>query len=306
MRLGNKQDVTTTATPAIVMLGGGTDIDEAFRYLCEKANGGDLLVLRARGNDEYNPYINGFCKLNSVATLVIKDRKAALDPATADIIRHAEAIFIGGGDQSRYINFWQGTPVQEAINADIAAGKPIGGTSAGLAVLGQFAYGAMKDKPDDKDLGSKETLADPYFERVTVVRDFLHVPHLEDTITDSHFAKRDRMGRTLVFLARIAQDGWSKDPRDVAIDEKSGLLVDADGKGTVVGAGRGVYFLRLTHPPEVCKAGTPLTLTGISTYHVPAGGHFDLPTWKGDGGESYVLSVQNGTVNSTAPNGEIY
>ena len=63
-------------------------------------------------------------------------------------------VFISGGDQANYIRGWKGTPLENAINADIAAGKPIGGTSAGLAVQGQFVYGALGDRPDDKDLAS--------------------------------------------------------------------------------------------------------------------------------------------------------
>ena len=85
-------------------------------------------------------------------------------------------------------------------------------------------------------------LANPYFERVTLEREFLKVPHLENLITDSHFAKRDRMGRSLGFLARIMKDGWSSSPREVAIDEKSAVLVEADGKARVVGTGKGAYF----------------------------------------------------------------
>ena len=50
------------------MMGGGADLDEAFRWLCPKANGGDFLILRARGDDDYNSYVNGLCPLNSVAT----------------------------------------------------------------------------------------------------------------------------------------------------------------------------------------------------------------------------------------------
>ena len=177
LRLGEKSDSTATAVAGTAMMGGGADLDDAFRWLCRKANGGDFLILRARGNDDYNPYVNGLCKLNSVATLIIPDRNAAHDPAVAEIIRHAEAVFIAGGDQSRYVNFWQGTPVQDAINANIAGGKPIGGTSAGLAVLGQFAYGCLKDKEDDNDLASSDVLPNPYHERVTLVRDFLKVPN---------------------------------------------------------------------------------------------------------------------------------
>ena len=62
------------------------------------------------------------------------------------------------------------------------------------------------------------------------------------------------MGRTLGFLARLVQDGWSKNPRDIAIDEKSAVLVEPDGKAMVVGSGRGAYFLQVTAAPEVCKA----------------------------------------------------
>jgi cyanophycinase len=287
-------------------MGGGDDLDDAFRWLCNKGKGGDFLVLRATGDDDYNSYVNGLCKLNSVATLIIPNREAAQDPAVAEIIRKAEVVFIAGGDQANYIRGWKGTPVEDAINANVAAGKPIGGTSAGLAVQGEFVFGALGDNPDDEDLASTDVLPNPYFRRVTLVRDFLKIPHMGNLLTDSHFAKRDRMGRTLGFLARLMQDAWSQTPREVAIDEKSAVLVEADGKGTVVGAGKGAYFLRPTQPPEVCKPGVPLTFSKISVYRVPSGGHFDLASWSGKGGIAYVLSVENGNISSTQANQSIY
>jgi cyanophycinase-like exopeptidase len=305
-RIGNKQDVQTKPVGGVAMMGGGKDLDEAFRWLCEKGNGGDFLILRARGDDDYNSYVNALCKANSVATLIIPDRAAAEDPAVVEIIRKAEVVFIAGGDQANYIRGWKGTPVESALNDGVAAGKPIGGTSAGLAVEGEFAYGAMEDKPDDKDLVSADVLANPYTERVTLVQDFLKIPHLENLITDSHFAKRDRMGRTLGFLARIMKDGWSASPREVAIDEKSAVLVEGDGKAVVVGTGKGAYFLRPTQAPEVCEQGVPLTFRGISVYRVPAGGHFDLTSWAGEGWTAYSLSVERGKIVSTQAGGGIY
>jgi cyanophycinase len=288
------------------MMGGGRDLDEAFRWLCDKGDGGDFLTIRARGDDDYNSYVKGLCRANSVATLIVPDRTAASDPQVAKIIDEAEVVFIAGGDQANYIRGWKGTPVQKAINDDIAAGKPIGGTSAGLAVLGEFAYGAMGDKPDDKDLSSPEVLANPYADRVTLERDFLSIPRLNNLITDSHFAKRDRMGRSLGFLARVMKDGWSDDPREVAIDERSAVLVEANGSATVVGTGKGAYFLRPTHPPDVCEKGTPLTLRQIDVYRVAAGGHFDLGTWTGSGGTAYSLSVERGMIQSSQPGHSIY
>jgi cyanophycinase len=306
VRIGNKNDVQTKPAAGIAMMGGGSDLDVAFRWLCEKGNGGDFLILRATGDDDYNDYVNKLCKLNSVATLILPDRKSAEDPMVAEIIRNAEVVFISGGDQSNYIRGWKGTPVQEAINADIAEGKPVGGTSAGLAVLGEFVYACLEDKPDDKDLASTDVLPNPYFYRVTLDRGFLKNANLENLLTDSHFAKRDRMGRTLGFLARIMQDGWSNNPREVAIDEKSAVLVEPDGKGTVVGNGKGAYFLRPTQLPDVCKKGEPLTFQKISVYQVPSGGHFDLKSWSGDGGTAYSLSVEKGKIESTRANKSIY
>jgi cyanophycinase len=305
-RVGNKADVLTKPTPGIAMMGGGTDLDEAFRWLCNKGNGGDFLILRATGDDDYNSYVNGLCHPNSVATLIIPNREAALDPAVAEIIRKAEVVFVAGGDQSNYVRGWQGTPVESAINENIASGKPIGGTSAGLAVLGEFVYGCLKDKPDDKDLASTDVLPNPYFERVTLVRNFLRVPHLENLITDSHSARRDRMGRSLGFLARIMKDGWSSSPREVAIDEKSAVLVEADGKATVVGTGKGAYFLRPVQAPEVCENGVALTFREIGVYRVKAGGHFDLTSWSGDEGTAYSLSVERGKIESTQAGSGIY
>ena len=41
-----------------IMLGGGsTDVDDAFRWMCAKASGGDFLIIRASGTNAYDPYI---------------------------------------------------------------------------------------------------------------------------------------------------------------------------------------------------------------------------------------------------------
>jgi cyanophycinase len=289
IRIGSPTDVTTKATAGYALMGGG-----------------DLLVLRAAGDDDYNDYINKLCKVNSVATLIIPDRDSAADPKVADIIRHAEAVFIAGGDQSRYINWWTSTPVQDALNAHIAAGKPIGGTSAGLAVMGQYIYSAQGDAPDDEDLASSQSLANPYIPRVTVRRDFVKIDLLQNTLTDTHFAKRDRMGRSLTFLARIMKDGWSPAPREIAVDEKSAVLVERNGKARVIGSGKGAYFLSVRGGPEVCRENTPLTFRDITVYRGPTGSTFNLQEWKGKGGSTYSLSVVEGKINSTQQGGGVY
>jgi cyanophycinase len=149
-------------------------------------------------------------------------------------------------------------------------------------------------------------LANPFMPRVTVRRDFVKIALLQNTLTDTHFAKRNRMGRTLTFLARIMKDGWSPAPREIAVDEKSAVLVEPNGKARVIGSGKGAYFLSTRGGPEVCAANTPLTFRDITVYYGPTGSEFNLKDWKGKGGTTYSLSVVEGKVQSTQKNGEVY
>lgn len=103
------------------------------------------MVLRESGGPDYNPWIyklaaqNGV-SLNSVTTLLFLSRDASYDPAVLKIISNAEAIFFAGGDQGQYIRFWMNTDVQTLIQTKVA-NVTIGGTSAGLAILGElFMY----------------------------------------------------------------------------------------------------------------------------------------------------------------------
>ena len=291
-------------------MGGGTDLDEAFRWLCERAGSGDLLVLRASGDDEYNPYIQKLCHLNSVATVVIPSREAAGDPFVARAIDEASAVFISGGDQSNYINVWQGTPVEAALNAAVARGVPIGGTSAGLAVLGEWAYTAQGDKPNDPNLDGKTAMADPYGPRITLSHNFLEIPILKGIITDTHFAKRNRMGRLLVFLARL-NSGDGKLPaqglgvRGIGVEQGAAVLLEADGKVMVVGKGA-AYFVDAERAAGVTlERNQPMTYGDFEVQKVAPGKAFDLKAWSGDGIQ-YKLSVKKGKIESTQAGGGVY
>lgn len=305
-RMGAKTDVSTKTTSGFALMGGGKDLDAAFQWMCKKSGGGDFLILRANGSDAYNDYVAKMCHQNSVATLVIGTKEAAMDPFVAKTIRNAEALFIAGGDQANYIRNWKGTPVQDAINDLIHRHVPVGGTSAGLAVLGQFSYSALGDRENDPNLGSKETLADPYFDRVTVTPDFLKVDLLRHTITDTHFAKRDRLGRLLVFMARIVEDKMAPEARGIGVDERSAALLETDGSITVVGPGLGAYFFLPSEKPAVCEKGKPLTYGDIAVYRVPTGGTFNVKDWKGSGGTAYSLRVDDGVIHSTASDDSPY
>ncbi len=309
-RVGNAADVQVKPQAGYALMGGGEDLDDAFKWLCEKAHGGDLLVLRATGTDAYNDYIQKLCHLNSVATVVIPDREAAKDPFVEKKIRSASAIFISGGDQANYINFWQGTRVQIAMNDAIARGIPMGGTSAGLAILGEYAYSAQGDKPNDHDLDTKLAMSDPYGPRITLVQGFLNIPLLKGIITDTHFARRDRMGRLLVFLARLAEpEGKPLPPpgkqiRGIGVEQGVALLLEPDGHATVTGRGS-VYLIDPQGASGVLSSHTPLSFGPFKVQKVESGHTLDLKSWTGTS-ITYSFTVRDGIIASTQAGGAIY
>ena len=314
VRVGNPADASRAETKAgFALMGGGDDLDEAFRFLCDRAGGGDFLILRATGDDEYNPYVEKLCHVNSVATLIIPNRAAASDQQVVKIVAHAGAVFISGGDQANYINFWMGTPVQAALNDAIRRGVPLGGTSAGLAVMGEWAYSAQGDKPDDPNLDSKTALANPFGPRITLVPGFLDIAILKGIITDTHFAKRNRMGRLLAFLARLEKPygvpaaATAPHHRGIGVEERAAVLLEPDGTSRVVGAGC-AYFVdtgEARAESGVVAQNKPLTFGSYKVQKVAPGHTFNLGTWSGES-NSYALSVSNGKVRSTQAWGAIY
>jgi cyanophycinase len=298
--VGRDVDVTPSTTAGQLLMGGGTDVDAAFQWMINKAGGGDFVVIRATGTDAYNPYIYGLGTVDSVETIIIKNRTAASDPFVVNKIRNAEALFIAGGDQNDYVTLWKGTPVEDAIHYLVTRNVPIGGTSAGLAVMGEFLFSAANGTVD-----SSTALSNPYNGKVALDRDFLVLPNMTGLITDSHFVTRDRMGRLVTFLARIVKDGWVSTAKGVGIDEMTAIAVEANGTASVLGSGA-AYFLRTPGAPEVCVAKKALTYHNVSVYRVSGPATFNFSTWSGSGGTSYTLNADNGILTSTQAGGGIY
>lgn len=297
---GNPADVARPTRFGLILAGGGTDVDAAMQFFGERAGAGDLVVLRAGGGAGYNQYLLTLTGADSVETLVVPSRQRAEDPYVLTRLRQAEGVFITGGDQADYVNFWGDTSLAGAIEDAVRRGAPLGGTSAGLAILGEWVFAALHGA-----VSSAEALADPYHPRVTLVRNVVRLPRLFGTITDSHFAARDRMGRLLAFLARLLTDEGMTEVRGVGVDEGTALLVDEAGLGVVVGRGA-VYFLRPSGRPERCVPGEPLTFRGVSVQRAVTGQEFSLPTWSGAGVVIYTVSVEDGRLISTQAGGRIY
>lgn len=290
----------TGPLPGILLAGGASDNDDAMRWFLQRADGGDIVVIRSSGSDGYNSYLySGLgVEVNSVTSIVIASLAAANQQDVYDAIIKAEALFIAGGNQWDYVNYWKNTLVEDAIHYLVnEKGVTVGGTSAGLAVLGEVVYTA-----ENNTVWSSEALNDPYHFRVTLDNDFLHIPFLENLVTDSHYNRiqgddMDRKGRHVVFMARMVAD-WGMDAKGIGINEYTAVGVDENGLARVFGNPAYedyAYFLKVNGgAPEVCEAETSLTWDhagqALSVYKIlgnPEGNNgFDLTDWEtASGGE---------------------
>lgn len=304
-RSGNAADVQPPppASPMLVLMGGGIDVDDAFRAMIAKARGGsasqvDVVILRTSGADGYNDYLMAMGGVDSVESIVIKTRAGASAPQVLDLVARADVLFIAGGDQSTYIDEWAGTPLEAAVQAAVARNVPFGGTSAGLSVLGQFDYSGA-----NKSVSSTQAMANPYDRNVTLDRSLLNtLPWMAGVITDAHLVTRDRMGRLVTFLARLSADGWAgwSQLRGIGVDEQTAVVIEG-GIGTVVGNDDGLggrtgqaYFLKPSMAPTTVQPKTPLTFRSLQVEKRTAGGRYDLVNWPTV--SPYFISVEAGVL----------
>lgn len=192
----------------------------------------------------------------------------ANDDKIAAIIGAAHIVWMRGGSQTRYVQYWKGTPIESAIRAVFDRGGVVGGTSAGCAVLGEFIYDAA-----DGSCPPMEALRNPYADTISFTTDFLRLT--PGVIFDSHFAERARFTRLAVFLGRIHAD---HDRRIVGIglDARTALCVSPDGRARVLGTGAATV-MRMTADTRLHIArGIAPSITDLATDQYVAGEEFDL------------------------------
>jgi cyanophycinase-like exopeptidase len=331
--LGNPESTNVTATPvscaqgacspSIALVGGGYDVGEAFRWMIARAGitkttGGRFVIIRATGTGAYNPYIYSSLGqvdstsprnyemvggidlgVTSVETLVISSRAAAEDPFVLKVVGRANAIFIAGGDQADYYNYWQSTSLNSLIQ------KARYCRHSGRRHQRRHRHaGPIRLRRAERRIESPAALSNPFDKAVTIdplntsskkfvqTGSFVNVASLGKTITDPHFNTRDRLGRLFSFVARIGNGctGGVTNYGDVAgigIDEETAVLIsgapgaakaelavnpyNAENTTSLYTAQNSAYFVKYTSAPTQCVAGKPLVdNSGIQVYRLSA------------------------------------
>ena len=156
-----------------------------------------------------------------------KDEK--LPPSKLDSLKTAKLIYIGGGDQVRFMEIINSNPeVKNLLKSAYQNGKMIAGTSAGAAVMSevmitgnQLKYNDYENTFDNIEIKNVETKQGLGFIKTAVI--------------DQHFVVRSRYNR---LLSLIIENPTYK---GIGIDEGTAILVK-NGAAEVVGRAQVIVF----------------------------------------------------------------
>ncbi len=298
-----------------VLKGGGSFVYKTTEWMSERAGGkgtaGDFVELTTGSTTQWTTLYNAGQGWNSVISLQIDTADKANSMFVYEILRNAEAVFIMGGDQTEYYTLWNDTKLQEALNYLISTKKvPIGGTSAGMAILSEYSY-----LPNNSGVKSSDALTNIYHAYIaestikkSLFKDSLPV-FMTNFITDTHFNARDRMGRFLAFVARliVQHEIPFADAHGIACDESTAVCIDKDGIGSVYSVSDGgVYFVTGGNDTIVNK---PFDWRSINCYKIigttDGSREFDVANWTADTGvtgiDLFTIDVINGVLDYDEP-----
>lgn len=251
----------------LVIIGGKEDKEGECTILKEfvrlageaKARIAVMTVATDKPEEYADAYKKVFKKLGvAEAQMVdVSRRKDAHDPKALEIIEQATGIFFTGGDQLHITSLMGGTIMQELIRKKYEEGAVIGGTSAGAAMM------------SNSMIIRGESNCSPRFGGMDIGpgMDFLR-----DTMIDTHFSQRGRIGRLLTAIAHYPQDiGFGIDENTALVVTNSQCEVIGENTVTVVDAGGITY----TNLPDI-EWEQALSIHGVKIHVLSMGHKFDF------------------------------
>ena len=218
-----------------LMLAGGAGesqggwSDSPYKWVVDHAANKRIAVISySSGQTEWIPdYFKSFGAVEA-KNIIIPDRFTADLQSTYDTLISYDAVFLKGGDQYVYYNFYKGTKTVEAFKFIYEHGGVLSGTSAGTAILSPIVFTAQVASVDPA-----QALLNLNSSQITLADDFLTT--LEGRyIYDSHFIERGRFGRLPSFMAN-----WYLKTNEIAtgigVDDHTALCIDKEGIASVFG-----------------------------------------------------------------------
>ena len=212
---------TEAQTPKgkLFIIGGGNRSDALMKQVLTVADLSkkDYIVVLPMSSEEPDSSFIFFktqmVKLTANPVVMLNfNKETAQNQTLADSLQKAKLIFISGGDQTRFMNVVQNTPVKTAIQKAYQNGSTISGTSAGAAVI------------SEKMITGNQKLQKEYSGTFDNIRyDNLETSEglglLKTAIIDQHFLKRNRYNRLLSALVEFPT------LTGIGIDESTAIIV---------------------------------------------------------------------------------
>ena len=260
---------------ALFIVGGGRQPAPLLHRFIELAGGPDRARIAVIPLASAEPAESGRGKVDHLAEyggtgfVLMTTAAEAHDPAVLAALDSATAVWFTGGVQSRITDALAGTPLLERLRERHAAGLPMGGTSAGAAIMSpRMITGDQYDAEGDS-IG--------YFgdEFPVIARGRIHtIPglgFLPAVIVDQHFVRRERHNRLMSVVLE------HPDHIGVGIDESTALEVRPDGSWLIHGESVAVVYDARTATVRPA-GGSPLGAVGLTVHILPSGSRYDPGT----------------------------
>ncbi len=235
----------------LVIVGGGDDIDELLHRFVDLAGGKSapiVVIPTASGAPSYDQHhwlaawLRDEAGVRDVVVLHTYDRTEADSEEFVAPIRRARAVWFPGGRQWRLADSYLGTRTQRELEALLARGGVIGGSSAGATIQG--SYLARGDtKTNTIMMGDHEE----------------GFGFLRNVAIDQHLLVRNRQF-DLLEIVRAKPELLG-----IGIDENAGILVRGDRFEVVAG------YVAIYDPKAKLRS-------GLEFYLLSPGDWFDMAT----------------------------
>ncbi len=296
-----------------IVLNGGGEYEFGFTEFMKRCDHGNIVIINAAETNEDGSYIESSWlydgvimekyRPHSIEHFGIRTKAAAYDAYLIGRVSMADGIVFGSGDQFKYVQRWKNTPLEQAINNHVAIGKPIYGTSAGVAIASEFVYTGENDS-----ISSSQAFRDPYYNPTYkyIEGNFHAFTPLKGYICDTHFAKRDRLGRLLSFIARIVENDSRReidtfDGQDwhntfgLGVDEDGAVIINQDGSATM--EGNGAFIIVPKEKKDLnCRPNEDLIASTFNYYKLVPGKNFNVIKRRGTYKFKKEIEVYKGVI----------
>lgn len=245
----DKQQYTTfeaenvTGKGVLVIIGGGERPDDIMKTIIRYGGGEEnarvLVIPFASGEpDVVAPY-----QMNEFQALGCKADYLICEPEEVDLVENLKkldsvnVVFFSGGDQTRLVQYLEGTKFLQKIHKIYENGGVVSGTSAGAAVMSEVMitgkqYSDESESPAFDKIQKGDVLTSNGF------------GFLKNIIIDQHFIIRKRENR----LFSVLKDYPTF--RGIGIDEATAIVIKPDNTMSVVGKSQVLVFEPVYRKPN--------------------------------------------------------